>query len=643
MRRRRELIDLPVHLDFDIMRKIPNRLLPPALIYLTSLFAPLVCAADAWTPERWLPAKTLAWVATDDLPALAEAWTKTELGDLLQSEDFAAFRQQLDKSPSSRPQPWKDVMGFDWDLVRKHCRGRFSASIIEMAPGAPGTLVIMEVEASDGDVVGAVAASLQRDGFQAATSASEAGTWQWRRGVELRAAGRVDNLLLLGNSQELIAQVIARRSTSTNPGSAVPAPAASTGASSLAEEKAFQSAFQLATRDGEAPLLQAPLRFFVDGIGLDRLYSEQKDPGSDPAHNDFAARHGLDALRGAAGQAYLNASESDWLLRMGIYVENPRTKAMQLFDLVNKELLDPPPWTPDTVTAYSQLFWNLGHALEHIGPMFDENLGEDGLFEEVLADWRQPFPQGPGVDLQSDMFDYLSPFVEFVGLCDRDHDIGPRSEAMIVSAKVADEIAVADALDRLLDGDDTVARLPMQGRPHDLWRIGGEGSVLVEDGQRRLTFSSTGMTVWNDRLSMSSNFDLFQRFVATSRSALPALADAPDFRAVDQALDAYVGRNACASMFIRQAADFYATYELFRTGQAATAESIYAQVLVGMLGKERLEEIDFSTLPPFNESVAPRLGIVGIRAAAEDAGWHATALSLKRSAVPQAPPNGPPR
>jgi len=316
---------------------------------------------------------------------------------------------------------------------------------------------------------------------------------------------------------------------------------------------------------------------------------------------------------------------------------------MQLFDLVNNDLLPPPPWTPDTVSAYSQMFWNLGHALEHVGPMFDESLGEDGLFEEVLEDWRQPFPDGPGVDLQSDMFDYLSPFVEFVGLCDRSRKIGPRSEAMIVSTKIRDEIAVADALDRLLDGDDTVARLPMQGRPHDLWRIGGEGSVLVDDSQRRLTFSSTGVTVWNDRLSMSSNFELFQRFVATSRSALPALAEAPDFRAVDQALDGYVGRHACASMFIRQAADYYATYELFRTGQAAAAESIYAQILVGMLGKERLDQTDFSALPPFEESVAPRLGVVGIRAVAEEAGWHATALSLKRSAVPQSPPSEPPR
>jgi hypothetical protein len=627
------------------MRTTLNRWLLSGALSLTPLLANTVLAADVWNPEQWLPAKTLAWAAADDLPALTQAWAKTDLGALFKSDDFAPFQRQLDNSSASRGRPFKDAMGFDWELVRTLCRGRFSASISEMAPGAPATLVIMEVPADDGadDALEAVSASLGRDRFLAAT-APEAALRQWRRDDgELRAAALVDNLLLLGNSKELILGVIARRAASTNLGSAAATPAATPDASSLAETKAFQSAVQLATPAEDALASRPLLRFFFDGIGLDRLYSLQKDPGSDPAHKDFAARHGLDALRGAAGEAYLNEAGCDWLLRTGIYVEPPRTKAMQLFDLVNQDLLPPPPWTPDTVSAYSQLFWNLGHALEHVGPMFDENLGEEGLFQEVLEDWRQPFPEGPGVDLQSDLFDYLAPYVEFVGLCDRRRKIGPRSEAMIVSTKIQDEIAVADALDRLLDGDDTVARLPMSGRPHDLWRIGGEGSVLVDDSQRRLTFSSTGMTVWNDRLSMSSNFELFQRFVATSRSALPALAEAADFRAVDQALDAHVGRRACASMFIRQAEDFYATYELFRTGQAAAAESIYAQILVRMLGQQRLEEIDFSALPPFEESVASRLGVVGIRAVAADAGWHATALSLKRSAVPPSSPREPPQ
>ncbi|MCA9235243.1 MAG: hypothetical protein KDA44_07215 [Planctomycetales bacterium] len=623
-----------------------NRWLLFCLLSATALFGRSVCAADAWRPEQWLPATTLAWAGTESLPALTEAWVKTDLGSLLSSDDFAAFEQQLAKTSTSRAQPWRDVTGFDWNLVRTLCRGGLSVSISEMGPGAPATLVIVEVDpdGSAGDLIEVVSASLERDEFRVDASAAEVGSRTWRRDDgAVRAAALVDNLLLLGDSQELIADVIARRSTLSNPASGESTPPATPGASSLADVKAFQAAFQLAARDADASFSQRPLRFFVDAIGLDRLYSEQEHPGSDPAHKDFSARHGLDSLRGAAGLAYLNEAGCDWFVRSGIYVEGPRTKAMQLFDLVNADVLQPPPWMPDTIAAYTQLSWKLAHALPHIGPMFDDSLGEEGLFEEVLEDWRQPFPDGPGVDLQSDLFDHFAPCVEIVGMCDRDHKLGPRSEAMIVSMKISDDVAVADALDRLLDGDDTVARLPMQGRPHDMWRIGGEGSVLVDDGNQHLKFSSTGMTVWNDRLSMSSNFELFQRFVATSRNKLPALADAPDFRAVEQALDGFVGRQACASMFVRQAADFYATYELLRTGQAAEAESIYAQLLVRMLGKDRLEEIDFSTLPPFDASVAPRLGIVGVRAVAEDAGWHATGLSLKNSAVRATSLTEPPR
>ncbi|MEK6249423.1 MAG: hypothetical protein N2C12_14675, partial [Planctomycetales bacterium] len=110
------------------------------------------------------------------------------------------------------------------------------------------------------------------------------------------------------------------------------------------------------------------------------------------------------------------------------------------------------------------------------------------------------------------------------------------------------------------------------------------------------------------------------------------LADAPDIKGVDGALDVFIPGPGIGRIYSRTNRDFEATYELLRQEKADQLQSIYGMLLSQLLGEIRDEEtgelqIDFSTLAPF-AGIREYLGMVGVVGKNRNNGWYVVIVAL---------------
>ena len=112
------------------------------------------------------------------------------------------------------------------------------------------------------------------------------------------------------------------------------------------------------------------------------------------------------------------------------------------------------------------------------------------------------------------------------------------------------------------------------------------------------------------------------------------LAEAIDYRIVDDALRKLTPSAYCVQSFSRTDEEYRPTYELIRLGKMPESETMFGRLLnvmfgAGKKGVVRKQKIDGSELPDY-QVVRRHLGPAGLFVVTEDQGWYVLGFMLPK-------------
>jgi hypothetical protein len=294
----------------------------------------------------------------------------------------------------------------------------------------------------------------------------------------------------------------------------------------------------------------------------------------------------------------------------------------------------PPEWLTDDVHMFAAINLDLTAVLDHLGPVFDDVVGDgvEGTFDDILSDLKAK--DGPQVDVREDLVANLGPRLFFVS--DAASSTDPRSERSLIAIEATDDAAVAMAIKKLLRDDPGVTRFRLSALDNDLWEIGADAATISEDDPQRKLTSSAVMVV-NGHVLLGTNAHLVRKLVAAGRASGAKLMHAEDLHRLESCLARYTPGESVGRVYSRTSRDLRATYELLRSGGDRPSESLLGMIVGRLLAALRDQKtgelpVDFTTLPPFDE-IAGYLGWIGATGKNRDDGWYVVGVAL----APDAP------
>lgn len=121
---------------------------------------------------------------------------------------------------------------------------------------------------------------------------------------------------------------------------------------------------------------------------------------------------GIDKLKGMGGASYFAVDDYDGMTKSFIYVEQPTSGLMNVFQFPAIDMT-PPAWVPADAVMYSGINWNAGEAYSAIETLVDSFQGP-GAFERII-DGIAENDEGPKVHIKKDIVDQISGQIHIVG------------------------------------------------------------------------------------------------------------------------------------------------------------------------------------------------------------------------------------
>jgi hypothetical protein len=279
---------------------------------------------------------------------------------------------------------------------------------------------------------------------------------------------------------------------------------------------------------------------------------------------------------------------------------------------------------PADVTRCLSFAWDMRDLLSSVGCLFDRVTGSQGDFAAVLDSLRTD-KDGPQVDLQADVVGQLTGRVTVIGDCPA--QVPDRGDRTLIAVQARDGQRLAEAVGRLLEGEDGVRTRKFQGQAY--WEIQVKSRKLKDGTEIHLP--NMAVAVAGGRLLFSNHVALLEKVLFQSNA--PLVKDA-DYLAVDAELRKLAPADTSFRVFSRPAKEIRGTYTLAKDGRLKLGDSVSARLLRGALSTGGLQ-LNPATMPPF-EKVAGHLkpfGAAVVTAPGGD-GWDAVGFTLKARPKP---------
>lgn len=622
------------------------------LTLIAGFVAPLIAVEPC---EALLPDTTKGFLSVADMKVLEDQWNKTQIGQLMQDPIMEPFSKDLQRQFEER---WglREKLGLTMDDVREVPSGEVAIARIQPGPNQSAVVLLADV-----------AGNLEK--AQATIKKAKANLIDQGSKVQLEKVGGLDvevydvpkenpddeeepqrqailliheGLLIVADASEVVGQVLKLQ--------------AGSGGKSLADIPAFQAVMARCAKDaGEDNSPQ--VRWFVEPFGYAeaaRSVTPERQRRREKPLTEVLKKTGFDAFAGMGGHVSFATEGYELVHRTAVHAPPPYEKSMKMLSFPNEDDFVPQTWVPRDVATYTTSFIDISNAFQNLGPLADEYIGEPGAWNDVLEGIRED-KHGPQVDLEIELIDQLGSQVTIV--TDFEMPITTTSERILIAIEVKDEAAVAKAIERLLEADDTVVLRSMPGRESlKIWEklppkekplmisldaipmLPGEDPLAPEpteeDEEGADVFPNAAITVANGQLYISSHLD-FLVDILEKREERDTLATAVDFQVISQKLEE-LGDERCAGVFSRTDKEYRATYELIRQNKMPESETMLGRVLntvfgAGKKGVLRKQEIDGSKLPEF-DFVRRHLGTAGGFALSEENGWFLKGFMLSKEA-----------
>ena len=366
--------------------------------------------------------------------------------------------------------------------------------------------------------------------------------------------------------------------------------------------------------EGEA--VSADVWFCVDPWRLDFLMTRAEGRTEESFSETFAVRHGFSVIKGMGGCVSVGSAQYDSSYRLRVWQEGEKEKGMLLLNWQNLTGYQPNDWVPlDHVSSYATIAWDLPPILHNVAPLADELVADTtGRNTQPVAQFLETIraEDGLDLDLEEELLAFIGPRIEYINLVAE--EVSKSAEQSVVAIEVSDERQVAELLELLLI-DDSCVEIPLRPLPYSLWKLG----TGARAGDQQISFSTPGFMVANQRLFFASNYAAIEQLIRPAKRPRQ-LKDDPLVRRMSEDLSKRAGTQPALRILAFPNLDFRTSYELLRTGQSESAESIYTMLLAPLLAQVEDPSV-FKRLPRFVEFAAT-MGPACIQLNLVDEGWE---------------------
>jgi hypothetical protein len=253
------------------------------------------------------------------------------------------------------------------------------------------------------------------------------------------------------------------------------------------------------------------LKWFIDPISLVRTALNM---GPNPQQAAIAAAMmpvlGLDKLKGVGGGAHLATEDYESLNKAFIYVDQPPTGVLGVFQFPAVEQ-KPAKWVPADVATYFSLNWNVEEAYNSIESLVDSLQGPGSVAK--LVDALATQDDGPHLHLKKDLVDQLSGRIDVVIQAPKLVEDEPPLPAFALTLGVKDAAQMKKIVAKAVESDN------FSGTTR---QVDGQTVYESETGQG----NNVSFSVAADSIVVASTAELIDRIVkGQSRGSLSDSAD----------------------------------------------------------------------------------------------------------------------
>lgn len=609
-----------------------------------------VLLAQQFTLDHCFPDSTQIFFSINNVKDLGDHWSETQLHAALSAPQFQEFRDSLRQQLE---EAWPNRLGLDLDDFTALPSGEIAGGLIAIPGKKPGFAVMMNV-AGNASEVNEFLVRLIRE-----TTSKQNGEAKKERIVVGRQAAEATVLtfpnaktgavttawyvalpqLLVATDQKYLAELLLRKLA----GEQLPA---------LDSRPEYQAIFSRCSADA-ASKTEPQIRFFANpllaGEAIRSLVPADELKGQSP----FVAlsNQGFAGIKGVGGTIDFTSEGYECVYRVKVYIPEPATKALRMLSFANVENLDPPQWVGQNSTRYTLVNMNALTTFNNIGPLFDEFIGTEGAWNDVL-DSLEKDKLGPQVNLRSELVANFGRQISSTNAFDPDAvDDG---EKFVLSFNIlpGKEEIVSDALARMFESDpdfqkkeiegstfwqyvpqkQNAAKAPTASRPGatrpgatrpGATRPGatrpGSASAVVsakEPGVESELIKGAVFGVANGSLFVSNDAIYLQSKVFARPATAATVLDSTEHKRAMQYLakDPAAANGVFIRGYSRNIDGLRENYELFRQGKIPQGQTLGAKLLNTLLTppdqKTASREVKFdgSTLPPFDEKLVENIG-----------------------------------
>ncbi|MCC6125314.1 MAG: hypothetical protein IT426_10155 [Pirellulales bacterium] len=583
-----------------------------AAMLMLKLSSPLFAARP--TAARLLPENTVFMVSIPNARELAEKFTNTSLGKILQDPQMKPLVEQIYGSLGELVATAKEQIGLSLSEIVALPQGEITFAVVAPEQSVPAFAFIFDA----GDQIGNARVLLERG-----KQALEKTNWKKREEtiaevkctIYERAEGSQNQAFVIFEKDSAVAVTqnidVAKQ--------VLELWAEKKDVRSLAENANYGA---IASRCRGSRDEEPQLVWYADPVGIVKAIGQQ-NAGAQIAAAMLPAL-GLDGLSGVGGSILFDTEQYDSMMHLHVLLTSPRTGVLKVIAF-EPGSAKPERWVPGDVASYITLNWNFETSLTAIESLFDSFRG-DGAFEQTLQNF---FTRQTDVDLKKQILPVLDGRVTILTWFEK--PITLQSQTRLLAIKLKDKERDVEAVQTILDN--LVKKAP-PGQI-DSQNSAGKQYYLVKipapnfpDGREPPPMPRPCFGIVEDYLVIANQPSIYERVLATAADSTKSLGNELDFKLIASKLERVAGETKPAMLsFDRPEEAMRFLYDLATSDRAKTF--LQRQSERNPFFKSLNSSLEKQPLPPFS-AIQKYLAPGGSIVVDDETGIHLLNFTLKR-------------
>ncbi len=617
--------------------------------------------------ESLLPASTKAWLSVPDIEKLDEQFLKTQFGRLTQDERLKPFIDSLHEQFQAWLQQRNLRLGIKIEKVREIHTGEICLAGIlpqqadeeaaKLGRGSHGLVFLVDVSKTE-DKARELLANIEKEMLNRGATREPMGDihgakinkWKLKRTNQLInhqfAYQTILGGWLLASDNENVFRDIVRR-------------LANVGQIDSAQTLASLPSFQSVMQNVQFSDADSHVKWYIDPFGYVQLAKAiaDEEQALKKCSNDWVEvlrKVGFNAIQGIGGAVSFSTGEHEMLHREFVYMPDETTDQNQkrvfgLFDFRNpsKSALHPPPFVPNSASAYFGATWDMAKALKNAGYVVDAFLKDPGAFDKILAGLEQ--------EMDVDVPGVLSKFANQIYIVSESElPIDEKSEHVLIAVKLnGDSEYVFDNIRKAYPDAKEVEIAKFKGLEFDttveqcdpdelIFHDPAFGGCIEEEEEevepQFKLFEQRYFVVTDEFLFITNNTGYMEKILKGEQDI--DMSESNDNQRIAAALSKLSDdKRVSFRQFARIDQSLRTNYEMIRQGKMGSSQTVLARLLNLAFTSPstnadvpRQQKIDGTKLPEnYEEIVAPYFGPMGWVMETTDDGWLVTGCMLKKS------------